>query len=343
LSTEFALDDFQECRPRLGFETRLQIVIGSRQIEALLGLGSLDDAEAHRRASILADDIEQIGFDTFQLSCRPYPIPLANGRTSATLLPEYHFGDTGFTVQKARNSHDDFSPWIGGTGLDRGHLQFFSKVSQLGHRLIPQFWPKHLRSELRNPTQHLDTLEEVWWLGCWSGVENIRRAERIQSDFGHDIDWQFTIGNTGLSSALKVNLEVKRLKSDNLRQARGREMNTHEFAQFCSEQVLKKFRPSRADEVNVLAISLFGEIDENVQRIISEWLLSNENSDSDDAPLIDAVLLATRESRRRSSWDKQLRNEKAKLIKSHFRGPDVEDESFFFVFDVPYKIPGLPV
>ncbi|MDT4966908.1 MAG: hypothetical protein QOJ64_1645 [Acidobacteriota bacterium] len=140
-----------------------------------------------------------------------------------------------------------------------------------------------------------------------------------------------------------MNLEGKRLKSDNTRQARGREMSQHQFAQFCREQILRKFRPSRSDEVNVLGISLFGEIDANVQCIISEWLLSNENSESDGAALIDAVLLATRESRRRASSDRQLRNEKARLIKSHFRGPDTEDESFFFVFDAPYHIPGFPV
>ena len=165
----------------------------------------------------------------------------------------------------------------------------------------------------------------------------------MKPGFADDIDWQFTIGSAGSISGLKVNLEVKRLKSDNTRQARGREMNAHEFAQFCRDQVLRKFRPSRPDEVNVLGISLFGEIDGNVQRVISEWLVSNENSDSDDVPLIDAVLLMTRESRRRSSSDRQLRNEKAGLIKSHFRGPDAEDQSFFFVFDVPYHIPGLPV
>lgn len=319
------------------------MAIDPQQIETLLKLGSIDGPEAHRRASVLANDIKQIGFDTFQLSCRPYPVPLADGRIIATPLPEYHFGDTGFSVQKARNSQDDFPTWIGGTGLDRGHLQFFSKVSHIGHALIPQFWPQKLRTELRNPTQHLDALEEVWWLGRWSGIENIRRAGRIKSDGADDIDWQFTIGSTAFSSGLKVNLEVKRLKSDNMRQARGREMNPHAFAQFCSDQVLRKFRTSQTDEVNVLAISLFGEIDGNVQRVISDWLLSSANSDSHNAQLIDAVLLVTRESRRRSSSDKQLRNEKARLIKSYFRGPDAEDESFFFVFDVPVKIPGLPL
>jgi hypothetical protein len=125
---------------------------------------------------------------------------------------------------------------------------------------------------------------------------------------------------------LKVNLEVKRPKSDNTRQARGREMNAHEFAQFCREQVVRKFPPGRPDEVNVLGISPFGEINANVQRVISGWLLSDENCGSDGAPLTDAVLLATRESCRRASSDRQLRNEKARLIKTHFRGPDTPDQ-----------------
>jgi hypothetical protein len=76
--------------------------------------------------------------------------------------------------------------------------------------------------------------------------------------------------------------------------------------------------------------------------VVSEWLLSDENSDAQRAPLIDAVLLTRRESRQCSSSDRQLRNEKAKLIKSHFCGPDAEEESLFFVFDVTYKVPGIP-
>lgn len=314
-----------------------------QQIETLLKLSSLDDAEARRRALILAADIDRIGFERFRLSCRPYPVPSAGGRVVAMPLPEYHFGDTGFSVQKACNSSDNFSTWIGGTGLDRGHLQFFSKVSQLGHNLIPEIWPKKLRAELRNPKQHLDTLEEVWWLGRWSGVDEIRRGEQIRSDSENDIDWRLVVARTSFSPGLNVNVEAKRLKSDSLRHARGLQMTLHDFAQFCREQVLGKFRPSGPDEVNVLAVSLFGEIDGNVQSVISEWLLSDENSDSRHKPLIDAVLVATRESRRRSSCDMQLRCEKAKFIKPYFIGPDEEDKSVFFVLDVTYKIPGLPM
>ena len=90
-----------ECRARLGFETRPRIVIGSQQIETLLKLGSLDDAEAHRRASILADDIEQIGFDTFQLSCRPYPVLSANGESSQL---EHRMGETRRNARTRRQA-----------------------------------------------------------------------------------------------------------------------------------------------------------------------------------------------------------------------------------------------
>ena len=90
-----------ECRARLGFETRPRIVIGSQQIETLLKLGSLDDAEAHRRTSILADDIEQIGFDTFQLSCRPYPVLSANGESSQL---EHRMGETRRNARTRRQA-----------------------------------------------------------------------------------------------------------------------------------------------------------------------------------------------------------------------------------------------
>jgi hypothetical protein len=63
-------------------------VISPQQIETLLKLGSLGDDEAHQRASMLADDIEQIGFATFQLSCRRYPVPSPNGQIVPTPLAE---------------------------------------------------------------------------------------------------------------------------------------------------------------------------------------------------------------------------------------------------------------
>ncbi|MDQ6939789.1 MAG: hypothetical protein M3119_06485 [Verrucomicrobiota bacterium] len=320
--------------------------VDPRQIETLLKVGSLDKAEATRRALLLASDLDRINFEIFKLSCRPYRIPSGDGRLIQTPLAEYHFGDTGFGVHNARNSKDNISRWIGGTGLDRGHLQFFSKVSDIGHRIIPHFWldSKKLRSQVRNPSQHLDTLEEVWWLGRWLGMEEIRHSEPMRKCLASDVDWQFVIAKTRSYRGLKVNLEVKRLKRDNLRHSR-QLLERHHFAQFCRDQVLSKFQPSLSDEVNVLAISLFGEIDRNVQSVVSNWLLGDENScphSANKEKLIDAVLLATRESRRQSSFDMQLRNEKARLIKPYLLTPDAEDESFFFVFEVPRALAGLP-
>ena len=102
-------------------------MISSQQIETLLKLGALGDNEARRRALILADDIEQIGFDTFQLSCRPYPVPSANGQIVATPLAEYQFGDTGLAYIKLEIRMMTFRHGWGGAGLDRAICSSFRK------------------------------------------------------------------------------------------------------------------------------------------------------------------------------------------------------------------------
>ena len=55
------------------------------------------------------------------------------------------------------------------------------------------------------------------------------------------------------------------------------------------------------------------------------------------------MLLATRESRRRSSSDTQLRNEKARLIKSHFAARISKTQSFFLRFRRSVSHSDLPV
>jgi len=68
---------------------------------------------------------------------------------------------------------------------------------------------------------------------------------------------------------------------------------------------------------------------------MSEWLSAQK--------VIDAIVVATREGRRKSTFDCQLRGEKAQLMKHFLRGPDEEDQSLAFALEVPVKLPGLPV
>jgi hypothetical protein len=300
-------------------------------IEKLLVAGSLEPTEAKRRASMVYEDFQWIGFKSLSLAARPCLLD------PTFCIPEYHFGDTGFSIDKAEHAEQIKSEWIGGTGLDRGHLQLFSRVSLIARKLLPKIWLKSgkLRNCLRDPSQHLNAVEEICWLDRWLAPRKISSSMILRSDANKDVDWQFSLGENP-QNPIVVNLEVKRLVGDVLRHVRGRRFKLEWFDRFCFESVIPKFVPSREHEVNVLALTLFGEIDHDVQEIIGDWLLNRQD-------VIDAVLITSRESRRRSCFDWHFRNDKARQLKGFLRQPFPEEQSWIFDLLVPIRIPGIPI
>lgn len=306
----------------------MPLSLNPADLERYLKYGSLDADTVRRRALNLAEDINVIGFETFRLSDQLYEFP---GSESGLRLAEYHIGDTGCSVNNAKNSRENRIQWFGGTGIDRGNLQFFSRVCEIGRTVIPSFWlaDRKLREDLRTPTKHFSTLEEVWWLSRWCGLQNIRRGVRLRSDSKKDVDWSFHISNANV----QVNLEVKRIVSDAVRHARphARRFNSESFSRFCAEEVLPKFRESNSNEINVLALSLFGEINRDVQIVVSDWLKQQRQ--------VDAVIIASREALRRAAFDPHLATEKSKMLRPYFAEPNEEDASFWFILDVACEPP----
>jgi hypothetical protein len=298
-------------------------------IERLLEAGSLEQTEAKRRAPVVFEDFEWIEFKSLRLGARPCPL------AEPFCIPEYHFGNTGFSVNYAEQAKEIKSEWMGGTGLDRGHLQLFSRASVTARELIPNVWLKSgtLRRCLRDPAQHLNTVEEICWLGRWLAPKNVESSKTLRSDADTDVDWQFCLGEDP-RNPIVVNLEVKRLIGDTLRHVRGRSFKLDWFERFCRESVTPKFKPSQEHEVNVLALSLFGEINRDVQFVIGEWLKQQS--------VIDAVLVTSREARRRSCFDWHFRNQKATRLKDFLREPSPEEQSWIFNILVPIEIPGIP-
>ena len=72
-----------------------------------------------------------------------------------------------------------------------------------------------------------------------------------------------------------------------------------------------------------------------MQLTVANWLSTEQR-------IVDAVVLSSREARRRSDFDLQLLNAKAQTLKPYTLNPDKEDKSLWFVLDVPVKIPGFP-
>ncbi len=282
---------------------------------------------------MVVEDLEWIAFQRLHFTGRDYPYQEpGSSEIMSYPIPEYFFGDTGFNINNAENSADNVAEWLGGTGLDRGNLQLFSKISRLARDLIPHYWhtDENLRCDLRNPPQHLNTVEEIWWLDRWLVLQDIVKGYRLIPGSKVDVDWRLE-----LPGRLHVNLEVKRVPSDCVRHARGKDFSAIWFKRFCAEKVLPKFRESDEDEVNVLAVSLFGELGRDVQAVMSDWLLAQH--------VIDAIIIATREGRRKSAFDCQFRVEKARILKHFLRGPDAEDQSLAFALEVPMKLPGFPL
>lgn len=296
-------------------------------IERLLVAGSLNRDEASRRAPLVFEDFQWIGFDNLRLSAS------TRAPFSSYCIPEYFFGDTGFSIHNAEQGEFIEAKWIGGTGMDRGHLQLFSRASDIGRDILPHLWHQRgkLRGSLRNPTQHLDTVEEVWWLDRWYSPERVRASLQLNAGSNKDVDWCFTLAN----GAVAINMEVKRLPSDALRHTKGRTFKTNVFENYCKKNVTPKFRRSQADEVNVLALSLIGEIDHCVQSALEDWLVKRQD-------VIDAILVTSRESSRKSSFDVHLRNDKAREMRLFLKYPTEEDQRFAFSLLVPYDNPEVP-
>lgn len=306
--------------------------LDEKVIGDLLSVTGLARETCAQRAASLVADLKWINFENFRAFCGAYPyLDPRSGQLVRLRIPEYRFGETNFTVHNAANPQTNNATWFRGTGLDRGHLQFLSRAGEIARKVIPAHWrrSKKLRDNLRNPTQHLSTVDEIWWLGRWRGIEAVELERKIVPGSGAGIDWWLRVGGS-----LQVNLEVKRIVRDCMRHARLLPFDVRWFAEFCAAEVLPKFRPSRPDEVNLLAISLFGEIDRGVQMVVSDWLRSGQN-------VIDGVLIATREARRKSQFDQQLLTEKARLIRHLIEPPHGEDCAMAFVLEVPVDVPGL--
>lgn len=302
------------------------------RIEAggLVREGVLGEKELMQRASLLAQDLKVMAPAGFRLLPPRWLLPPESEINFA--LVEYAFDQSGHDID---NADDPFVAknevsMMDGTGLDRESLLYLSKVSETGHRIIPSLWPveAELCSHLKLGSQHLDTLNEVWWLSRWQGIddgtvehekvilEETRSSKRQQAP---SVDWSFTI----LGGQVRINLEVK-----NRRGTKGSEPFSKKAYLFANNPE-KPFRPSKENEINVLAITAYhgGYISESEEAsLVAEYL------DSLDPPVIDAVALMVKGST--TSYEKihfplnRELNKKDLILKAVFKSCDPEDHSY---------------
>mgnify|MGYP001310953716 CR=1 FL=1 len=153
------------------------------------------------------------------------------------------------------------------------------RISEIGHTLIPQLWlgDRRLRHDVSEKNQHLDTLQEVWWLSRWHGIaESSVHREYLMHRSGKNrstVDWRFDIRGAGIA----INLSIKNRKGTAVSEIYKKRLNL-----FDSKDG-SPFEPSGPDEINVLAITAYhgGILTENEQRmLVMDFLKKNDSIDA---------------------------------------------------------------
>ena len=311
---------------------------------ALRTTNFLSEIDVQSRVRLLHEDLKRLNIEGFKLlPVRTYP---GSATRREIRVSEYEFGPVRFSIENAKDpsSVHKTVEEMAGTAINREDILYLSQICALAHKIIPSLWTtdRSLIQSVRLPSQHLDTLNEIWWLGCWSGVDEkfIRREVPILPSTGKSIDWQFKLlANDGTWT---INLEVKRIISSIGAKAYGKE---HYFystlrgdGSINTDDPRLKFRRSLDHEVNVLAITWFDEISAALETEIQRFL------DEDDR--IDTVIVwAPGDHRRGGSirFFPRFRDIPAKrqVVSSLLLEPSEEDHARIIAFWFPRTLESI--
>jgi hypothetical protein len=261
-------------------------------------------------------------------------------------VAEYEFGPVSFSLENAKDpAHVRRTvEEMAGTAINREDILYLSQVCEMAHRLIPNLWSndRKLLQDVRVPTQHLDTLNEIWWLGRWAGLDEkfLEREVSVAPSSNKTIDWRFRLSGADLSWS--INVEVKRLISSI--GARAYKKNHYFYAALRADGSINKndprlkFKPGSEDEVNVLAVTWFDEISTELEAEIQRFL------DEDDR--IDSVIIWAPGDRSRGGWMRffpRFRDipEKRQIVSSLLVEPDDEDKARVIAFMFPRTLASI--
>jgi hypothetical protein len=219
---------------------------------------------------------------------------------------QYHIPDTGWTVNHKHHRHA-----LEGSHLDKGDLLRLSKACELGRSLLPNDWPHRFADQLNNPTEHLDAVNEVWWLGRFKDPTDIDKLD-TKAQKSPSPDWSFSVRCEG--TPLRFRVEVKRRCSDIKRHLALSERTRDLF-----KDISRKFSRRSLAELNIAAVTLFSQIDSTVTEMTECWLK--------DEPNLDAVILWSEQSFASPPCVFASRGELHHILETCLSSPDEEDTS----------------
>lgn len=250
------------------FNKHLRFVMGFQGVERIFGLLKfrLPVVEAALLAKWVVEDMESINFIinihippyAEELFYRGFPFPI-----------EYVLSSKDWSINSTR-----YRSAMEGTHLTRGDLFYLAKVCKIVRDLPDIGWPNAFDRKLNNPSGHISALTEIWWLGRFVMPRNVIPNHQIVGSKG-DVDWRFECGPIGCP--VVVNLEVKRRPGDlaNI-------FDSADASLF--EKIAKKFPDKQhgnwvQKELNIVAITIYSEIDRRLTEAVQTWLTAHKSID----------------------------------------------------------------
>lgn len=217
--------------------------------------------EAKQRAENVVSDIQKIGI-TPTLNF----LPIQEG----CQLPFYTFGKSTFALDNLEKEVPDTWKAVG-FGLNWGDLYLLSHVCEFGREIWGEDWVLRFRDKLKNFSDHIATIEELWWLSLWHSPSEIEHEYHLGGNTSNTVDWRFkTCGQI-------LNLEVKLRPKDWKRAVDGPMYST--FRKSVFKDCVKKFCRKIDGELNFVGVTLLGPLDQQTTQVAETFLAENDMID----------------------------------------------------------------
>jgi hypothetical protein len=224
----------------------------------------LSKEQAHRRAKVIAEEVKALGFD---LQIFPWKNLTRIGELQP--FPAYNLDDPRYNLNEiGPGEKGQFA--VNGPGISCGDLLKFGRVCELKRQFFGAKWPKELKEHLCDAQSHLDSVEEILWLGRFQGVQDVR-SKVIQPN-GKDVDWAFT------ACTQPIQVEVKNRRKE----ITGVIDGAHRGREFVSwyQDFDGKFSRDSLGRLNIACVTTYFDLDEALQQRAKELLSRNEAIDA---------------------------------------------------------------
>lgn len=223
------------------------------------------ESEAKLLAKMVHEDMTSAGFDLELTTWPPVQLPGA----MPIEVPAYKLEGTDYGPEKLHGSNQTFK--ASGPMLDGGHLLRLARACKIGRAILKPDWPTRFAKRLRNAAEHPTVIEEILWLGRWHAPTKVTSGVKLVPGSEKDVDWRFDCCD------LRINLEAKFRRRDWMARADGPSFSRNFDSYF--EDVLSKFAPAKAGELNLVGITTFARPDRGLRECTERFLKAHPEVD----------------------------------------------------------------